>query len=405
MNNGVNNSELSIEPVVEPAEQQVTTQIPVVEPVQSEQSTQAPIVEAAQPTVAPVAEPSQPQVVEAAQPTVQQTTQPEPTQSLGSNVRIAPAQPMYDENDNVIAQPEPTPPPRPVVTQPTPPVPGEPPQVQIKQEEVPTPQNDTTEQTPQQEQAPAVEQVTPKRKLSLTPLFLIIIVVLIGYMIYTKNDALNELNELKYQNIVINTNGDKVDLDKNSTLIQDLYTKVATTVREDIANPNLDDEMKRYLAYRQINSNKIYESQCNLFDQNKIYNYTCDDKEFKPTAFKEETLDLEIKKIFGENSEVEKGNIQLGRQCIGGYEYIAERGEYVQGQCLENNAVTISVKKEIISAYRINDEIIIEEETKYISGNKGDIPSILKDGIYIYTFKLDTNLNYAYISKDYRTKY
>ena len=27
------------------------------------------------------------------------------------------------------------------------------------------------------------------------------------------------------------------------------------------------------------------------------------------------------------------------------------------------------------------------------------------NGIYIYTFKLDTNLNYAYISKDYRTKY
>lgn len=395
MNNGVNNSELSIEPVVEPVAQQVTTQVPVVEPVQPEQ---------AQPTVAPAqpVQSTQPPVAPTEQPTVQEV--PEQTQSLGSNVKIAPAQPMYDENDNVIAQPEPTPPPRPAITQPTPPVPGEPPQIQIKQEE-PTTQPEVTEPTPQQEQTPVVEQVVPKRRLSLTPLFLIIIVALIGYMIYTKNDSANELNELKYQNIVTNTNGDKVELDKKSTLIQDLYTKVATTVREDIANPNLDDEMKRYLAYRQINSNKIYESQCNLFDQNKIYSYKCDDKEFKPNAFKEETLDLEIKKIFGENSEVEKGNIQLGRQCIGGYEYIAERGEYVQGQCLENSAVTISVKKEIISAYRINDEIVIEEETKYISGNKGDIPSILKDGIYIYTFKLDTNLNYAYISKDYRTKY
>ena len=395
MNNGVNNSELSIEPVVEPVAQQVTTQVPVVEPVQPEQ---------AQPTVAPAqpVQSTQPPVAPTEQPTVQEV--PEQTQSLGSNVKIAPAQPMYDENDNVIAQPEPTPPPRPAITQPTPPVPGEPPQIQIKQDETTT-QPEVTEPTPQQEQTPVVEQVVQKRKLSLTPLFLIIIVALIGYMIYTKNDSANELNELKYQNIVTNTNGDKVELDKKSTLIQDLYTKVATTVREDIANPNLDDEMKRYLAYRQINSNKIYESQCNLFDQNKIYSYKCDDKEFKPNAFKEETLDLEIKKIFGENSEVEKGNIQLGRQCIGGYEYIAERGEYVQGQCLENSAVTISVKKEIISAYRINDEIVIEEETKYISGNKGDIPSILKDGIYIYTFKLDTNLNYAYISKDYRTKY
>ena len=398
MNNGVNNSELSIEPVVEPVAQQATTQVPVVEPVVQQATTQVPVVE-------PVTQ--QAPMIEAAQPTVEPVQQEaiEQTQSLGSNVKIAPAQPMYDENDNVIAQPEPTPPPRPTITQPTPPVPGEPPQIQIKQEEVPTTQPAPTEEKEQTEQAAVVEQAPKRRRLSLTPLFLIIIVALIGYMIYTKNDAANEVDELKYQNIVTNTNGDKVELDIKSTLIQDLYTKVATTVREDIANPNLDDEMKRYLAYRQINSNMIYESQCNLFDQNKIYSYKCDDKEFKPNAFKEETLDLEIKKIFGENSEVEKGNIQLGRQCIGGYEYIAERGEYVQGQCLENNAVTISVKKEIISAYRINDEVVIEEETKYISGNKGDIPSILKDGIYIYTFKLDTNLNYAYISKDYRTKY
>lgn len=408
MNNGVNNSELSIEPVTEPAAQQATTQVPVVAPAQPEQAPQAPVIETAQPTVETV-QPTvaQPAPAVVAQPVAQESApvEVEQTQSLGSNVRIAPAQPMYDENDNVIAQPEPTPPPRPAITQPTPPVPGEPPQIQIKQEETKEPT--TVEQPPEQPQelAPVVEQVVPKRRLSLTPLFLIIIVALIGYIIYTKNDAANELNELKYQNIVTNTNGEKVELDKKSTLIQDLYTKVATTVREDMANPNLDDEMKRYLAYRQINSNMIYESQCNLFDQNKIYSYKCDDKEFKPNAFKEETLDLEIKKIFGENSEVEKGNIQLGRQCIGGYEYIAERGEYVQGQCLENKAIVISAKKEIVSAYRINDQIVIEEETKYISGNKGDIPETLKDGIYIYTFKLDTNLNYAYISKDYRTKY
>ena len=187
--------------------------------------------------------------------------------------------------------------------------------------------------------------------------------------------------------------------------IQDLYSKVVTTVKEDLANQNLDDEMRRYLAFRQINTNMFYDSNCNLFDQNKIFNYTCNQKSFKPNAFKEEALQLEIKKLFGENSKIENGNIQLGRQCIGGYEYIAERGEYVEGQCIENNAVTINVKKNIVATYRINDEIFIEEETKYISGNKGDIPSTLKDSIYTYRFKLDTNLNYAYISKEFRTKY
>ena len=387
MNNGVNNSELSIEPVVEPVQPEQTTAPQTAEPAPVEIAPAAP---QPQPTIAPETVPAVPQ------------PQPKPEQSLGSNVKVAPAQPMYDENDNVIAQPEPTP--RPEIVQPTPPVPGQPPQVQIKEETKPAIETPTPEETNPEAQVQP-QQVVQKRRLSLSPLFLLIIVALIGYIIYTRNDAINLVNQYKYNNIVTNTNGEKVELDKKSTLVQDLYTKVATTVKEDLANPNLDDEMKRYLAFRQINSNMIYESQCNLFDQNKIYNYTCDDKSFKPNAFKEETLELELKKIFGEKSEIEKGNIQLGRQCIGGYEYIPERGEYVQGQCLENNAITINYKKEIVNAYRINDEIVIEEETKYISGNKGDIPDILKDGIYIYTFKLDTNLNYAYISKGYRTKY
>lgn len=392
MNNGVNNSELSIEPVVEPVQPEQTTAPQTAEPAPVEIAPAAP---QPQPTIQPETVPAVPQPQPTIQPEVATPQpQPEPEQSLGSNVKVAPVQPMYDENDNVIAQPEPTP--RPEIVQPTPPVPGEPPQVQIKEETT----TETAETKPEE-----VQPVAKKRRLSLSPLFLLIIVALIGYIVYTRNDAINLVNQYKYNNIITNTNGEKVELDKKSTLVQDLYTKVATTVKEDLANPNLDDEMKRYLAFRQINSNMIYESQCNLFNQNKIYNYTCDDKSFKPNAFKEETLDLELKKIFGEKSEIEKGNIQLGRQCIGGYEYIPERGEYVQGQCLENNAITINYKKEIVNAYRINDEIVIEEETKYISGNKGDIPDILKDGIYIYTFKLDTNLNYAYISKGYRTKY
>ena len=358
MNNGVNNSEISIEPVQEP-KQPVT------------------------------------------QPVIQQATQIQATQSLGSNVRIAPAQPMYNAQGQVIQQqrvanqtpsPQITTPP-PVVTQPAPTPPGEPPQIQIKKEEKNT----------QPEEPNTI--IKTKKRRSLSPLYIIIIIGLIGALIYINNDKTNIINEIKYQNIVINTNDKKIELDKDSTIVQELYSIVATNVKEDLANPNLDDEMKRYLAYRQITSYKFYESNCNLFDRNKIFNYTCDQKSFTPLAFKEEALQLEIKKIFGESSKIENGNIQLGRQCIGGYEYIAERGEYVQGQCIENNAITISDKKSITEAYRINDEIYIIEEVRYISGNKGDIPSILKDGIYTYRFKLDTNLNYAYISKEYRTKY
>ena len=394
MNNGVNNSEVTIEavnntttPTTQPAPQPVTTPAaptPVATP--------QPVETTATPQPEPTPQPTETQPTTPAQP-----EEKKEENSLGSNVKIAPVQPMYDENGKVIEQPEEKKPepPRPEIVQPTPTPPGEPPQIQIKEEE---PKQEEQKQETQEESK-------PKRRLSLSPLFLIIIIGLIGALVYVNNDKTNTINQLKYENIVIDTNNQKVELDKNSTIVQDLYNNVATTVKEDIANPNLDDEMKRYLAYRQITANKMYESHCNLFDQNKIYNYTCDNKTFKPRTFKEETLQVEIKKMFGENSRVEMGNIQLGRHCIGGFEYIPERGEFVEGQCLENTAVTIDVKKEITAAYRINDEIYIEEETRYISGNKGDIPEILKDGIYTYTFKLDTNLNYAYINKSYRTKY
>ena len=356
MNNGVNNSELKIEPVEQP---QTATPTSQVEPPKEQEQ-----------------------------------------QDLGANVKIAPVQPMYDENDKVIAQPEPQPAPqpeapRPTIVQPTPTPPGEPPQIQIKQK--------PEEVNEEVKEEPVVEK--PKRRFSLTPLFLIIIVGLIIGMLYIYNDKESVIQQMSYQNMLTSTNDQEIELDKDSTIIQDLYNKVATTVKEDLANPNLDDEMKRYLAYRQINSNKIYESNCNLFDRNKMYYYTCDMKKDKPNAFKEETLQLELKKLFGENSKIENGNIQLGMQCIGGYEYIAERGEYVQGKCLENGSVTITANKNIIKATKMNDEITIQEETNYISEKKEQIPEILKDGIYVYKFKLDTNYNYVYISKEYKTKY
>ena len=40
-----------------------------------------------------------------------------------------------------------------------------------------------------------------------------------------------------------------------------------------------------------------------------------------------------IKKLYGENTSIPFTNIQLGNTCIGGYQYIPSRGEFVQGLC------------------------------------------------------------------------
>ena len=154
MNNGVNNSELSIEPVVEPVQPEQTTAPQTAEPAPVEIAPAAP---QPQPTIQPETVPAVPQPQPTIQPEVATPQpQPEPEQSLGSNVKVAPVQPMYDENDNVIAQPEPTP--RPEIVQPTPPVPGEPPQVQIKEETT----TETAETKPEE-----VQPVAKKRRLSL----------------------------------------------------------------------------------------------------------------------------------------------------------------------------------------------------------------------------------------------
>ena len=394
MENGVNeNNEIKIEP--------------------TDNTNNEPVIEEAKPEVEetsiPVTEETTNEEVKEAESDAPDIEEMNKTNILGDNVKIAPAASMYDENDNVIEQP-PTieeVPPRPEIVQPQSPAPGEPPQIQIRQatEQVPAEPTAVEQPPTTPEQAQPEEPQKKRRIISLTPIFIVLIVLLGFGLFYVYSDKTKVINQLRYQNIVQYTDDKKVELDVNSTIVQDLYSKVSTTVREDIADPNLDDSMKRYLAYRQISSNRIYESNCNLFNQNKINNYVCDDNNFKPTAFKEETLQVELKKLFGETTVIDHGNIQLGQLCVGGYEYIEERGEYVEGQCIRNNAVTIKANKKIVSAYRINDEITIEEEVNYAADKQEQIPDSLQDGIYIYNFKLDTNFNYAYISKGYRTKY
>ena len=47
--------------------------------------------------------------------------------------------------------------------------------------------------------------------------------------------------------------------------------------------------------------------------------------------FKNNTI---IDSIVGENTNIAFANVRLGdHSCIGGYEYIKERGEFVEGKC------------------------------------------------------------------------
>ena len=150
----------------------------------------------------------------------------------------------------------------------------------------------------------------------------------------------------------------------------------------------------------------MYDSNCNLFSNGNMEPYTCEVSTlFVPKAFKREALELEWKKLFGETTPMPRINAHLQNGCVGGFEYIAERDEYVQGYCKNPPTTTIKVKKKLTEAVTSNNTIILTEEVEYYGTDKVKVPDYLVSGTYYYTFRLDMNYNYVLISKTYDQKY
>ena len=160
--------------------------------------------------------------------------------------------------------------------------------------------------------------------------------------------------------------------------------------------------MKLYLAYRQIPVSKIYDSNCNSFVDGKMISFTCHERiDFVPRAFKEDTLTMELKKLFGDNIVISHDDIQLSTSCLGGFQYIAERREYVEGECSAYPTTSFKAEKELIRAESTEKEIILYETVKYFGTEGKEYPANFKNGTYKYIFRLDVNYNYIYISKEY----
>lgn len=242
-----------------------------------------------------------------------------------------------------------------------------------------------------------------KKKRNVLAWFLFLLIILLsGYNYYMVQQHRLVIAKIKDECSPVSTDKGEKELALDSTIVQDLYSKVATNIREDLASSNLDDQMKLYLAYRQVPNRKIYESNCNLFSKTAMEPYICTETaSFSPDAFKEETLQVEVKKLFGETTNILNANIQLGKTCIGGYQYIAERGEYVKGYCLEEQTTQYRVTKKLVEATSNKSTITLKEEVKYYGAEQLKIPENLRSGIYVYKFKLDTNYNYVYVSKTF----
>ncbi len=243
----------------------------------------------------------------------------------------------------------------------------------------------------------------PKKKKKHTG-FIFFLFVVAGFCFYTYYEYTEhekEIYELNEKCTPVSTTGEVKELSLDSTIVQDLYSKVYTTIKEDAAETELNDSLKLYLAYRQIPNYKIYDSNCNYFSATKMPYYTCLNNETTtPTAFKEESLKVEYKKLFGEDAIFQNNDIQIGRVCLGGYQYIESRGEYVSGYCKEEPTTIYTGEKKLVKATSQESTIVLYETVKYYAGEGQKLKENLVSGTYMYTFKLDTNYNYVYKSKE-----
>lgn len=239
----------------------------------------------------------------------------------------------------------------------------------------------------------------PKNKLARFLLFIVFLLVLgCAFMWYYHQQQMLLMN---IKCTPVSTTSGSKELDLDSTIVTELYSKVKTNIKEDLGQSELNDELKIYLAYRQIPQSKFYESRCNLFETINMEPFTCQaSTTFTPLAFKESDIQLELKKLFGEDANIANQNIQLGNTCIGGYQYIEKRGEYVQGQCQSTGTVLYRVEKELIGAVSNKSTIVLTERVKYYGSEGLEVPSKLVSGIYKYTFKLDMNYNYIFVNKE-----
>ena len=328
-----------------------------------------------------------------------------------AGVKIAPAQegPVNAHHDATApahAVPQPTITKTiPVTATPPQPQPTVPPQ---PQQPVPQPQQPTTPppQPPAEKEEKVVKETAPKKGISLAPILLFVIAILGILLFYNNNSNKQQLTQLKYNCTPVSSTNEEKELKLDSTIVQTLYSRVQTSIREDLAQPEFNDEMKLYLAYRQIIESDKFESNCNGFEANKMEPYKCEQTNtWAPKAFKADTLRRKLKELYGENTLIPLKNIQLGNTCIVGYQYIEARDEFVEGTCNQKTATSFKVNKSLSKAVTTRNTIILTEEVKYIENEGMNLPSYLKSGTYKYVFRLDLNYNYVLVSKTFESKY
>ncbi len=250
-------------------------------------------------------------------------------------------------------------------------------------------------------QQPVQPQPVPQKKKSHTGLILsLFIIICLGgacFFLYQKWMETEDYY-LNYYSPINSKTETKLDLE--SPVIVDLYNKFKTDESEDYFGKDINqNDMKLYLALRNVSYNYYLDSNCNKYDNTKMQSFNCPNN-YTTKAIDENIVKEELIKLYGENHDIQLNDVTLGNSCYGGYQYIQERKQFVLGRCIGNVQSRIKTEKKLLEATTTDTNIVIKEKVRYYSTSI-DVPDYLKDGTYIYKFRLDNNYNYIFVSKEY----
>lgn len=265
--------------------------------------------------------------------------------------------------------------------------------------------------------------------------FLIILCMLVviggtGYSIYYQvenhNKDNNIPNEINNNDSNDNDNNkDEESLDVNSELVKNLYNYVSFDKWLDILEKNntnkletknLNQELKNYIGYRQIPNSKIKSDSCKNYpnitssricgsaaDAVEGVDGTWDSTNSSTQVISENDLKEAVETVFGNNSYNQVSNFGISSCTIDqsndyrGYEYDTNSKNYVYYDGMAGCS-NLPITKQIVSAEKVNDTLIIVENQKIEQDAYNSIPkeSLFNQNIK-YTFIYE-NGNYYFSS-------
>lgn len=259
---------------------------------------------------------------------------------------------------------------------------------------------------------------------------LVVLVILLGGYIVFDNFIKNNSDNITEESSKKESNNsmEEVNLDINSNLVQFLYAKVSNPSTSnscnaewffnDVSNESknltvasMTEKQKMNLVGLNLNSSKEQNIECDnsIPDTSNYYMSVCyayKDKYVSQTGYSKKYVETVYKSLFGENavmtneSIITPDSIYIYNNSKDMYiKYLSESGSLIGTTC-----GPISYKLELEKAVKKDNSVLLYEkrtETNQEYENNGTVvPAGTKTSVNIYTFKLDNDGIYRFVSKN-----